>query len=538
MPMLLLLLLRGWKARPAGRGRAIPLTASVLGLSVALLGGLPLCARSQHQEYLEFDRYYQDFEPAGSLGVRDLPAIARLIVLETIAMSEHTRRELSGGPEGVRLGGFINGLWGASDAFYQAFADAGVEDPATVETQRLRLADVEAAYGEVGTSLGTLPGRAPLAARNYERAGRLIAEARAVLGPPGAGPNPATTAPAREAQVLRQSLRRIGDALAAISQALRPAVSDSPATEPVPARPVPASDPISDPDREPRSQGPSQGEGARSPVEVEPESQGKGPDGGVAVTAAEENRFRDRILLAVDGLWAQVLGFERLLWGRVNTGRLRDAFRPIAGRAEQLEAALRENGNRLPPNVQPLWREALAALRSVGDRFGLPRSIRLNADPVSPEAAGSLALPLVDRALAELRGFRADVSPRARGTEGAEWAAWVDDSQRLFEALTVFRREIARRPAPSTSTSTADAANRAPGQPEAVRPQAPREKQDQPPSSAKAQAWDEVRRAGRLLADRISQTAAENDPSPPELDRLRYVLSLLGQIPRLLAASG
>ena len=91
----------------------------------------------------------------------DLPRLARLTVLESIAMYQNVRSDLPFTMMGARIEGEMTLLWDSAEIF---FMSAMLGDAAGLARARPLLSDVEAAYDRLGATLGAMPGSAPCAA--------------------------------------------------------------------------------------------------------------------------------------------------------------------------------------------------------------------------------------------------------------------------------------------------------------------------------------------------------------------------------------
>ncbi len=90
----------------------------------------------------------------------DLPRLARLTVLESIAMYQNVRSDLPFTIMGARIEGEMTLLWDSAEIF---FMSATPGDAAGLARARPLLSDVEAAYDRLGATLGAMPGIAPRA---------------------------------------------------------------------------------------------------------------------------------------------------------------------------------------------------------------------------------------------------------------------------------------------------------------------------------------------------------------------------------------
>jgi hypothetical protein len=132
----------------------------------------------------------------------DLPELSRLLLLESISMREHLRRELRGTLAGPRLLEESDALWQAATLLDDVVAG----EPVGVTLQEA-LADLEAAYVRVRDDLGTVPGIARLAAYRLDRVTRLLGEIRPRIG--SAGPVGAANASGDLRREFRPQARRL-----------------------------------------------------------------------------------------------------------------------------------------------------------------------------------------------------------------------------------------------------------------------------------------------------------------------------------------
>jgi hypothetical protein len=121
---------------------------------------------------------FQDAPRTDRLTPADLPNLGRLVVLEATSMFVHVRSELADSPASYRLLDQIRTLWNAADAFTAAVAYYPLESQ-RIEAGRLALPDLEAAFENVRSTFGVLPGGAWSAAGNLLNMSRVMA----VLGP-------------------------------------------------------------------------------------------------------------------------------------------------------------------------------------------------------------------------------------------------------------------------------------------------------------------------------------------------------------------
>jgi hypothetical protein len=176
----------GWR-RTSGRLRSIALLA-VTGCLAVGLG--PELARAQGIANSVINGF--EIAPAGSLeweildrlaatnqyNPRDLPRLARMTVLESIAMYQNVRADLPQTMIGARIEGEMSMLWDAAELFYVTATPA---DAASLVRARPMLATVEAAYEQVDATLGAMPGLSRQAAFHLQDIARLLPVMNALI---------------------------------------------------------------------------------------------------------------------------------------------------------------------------------------------------------------------------------------------------------------------------------------------------------------------------------------------------------------------
>ncbi len=93
----------------------------------------------------------------GQYRPEDLPRLARLTVLESIAMYENLRSDFRATSMGARIEGEMSEFWDASELFYVS-ANYPPPNLGGLNRSRALLADVNAAYRQIDSSLGEYAG--------------------------------------------------------------------------------------------------------------------------------------------------------------------------------------------------------------------------------------------------------------------------------------------------------------------------------------------------------------------------------------------
>jgi len=110
----------------------------------------------------------------------DLPNLARLVVLESIAMLVDVRSDLAETTIGNRLGAEITGLSEASELFYESVSSTPLDLANLTSSQQLYEA-VVVSYRQVESTLGEFPGLSNQAAAHLRHVTRLIAMMSSVM---------------------------------------------------------------------------------------------------------------------------------------------------------------------------------------------------------------------------------------------------------------------------------------------------------------------------------------------------------------------
>jgi hypothetical protein len=153
---------------------------------------------------------------------RDLPRLARMTVLESIALYESMLSDLPQTMTGARIEGEMSVLWNSAEFFYVSLAPA--DAPSLVRSRPL-LSDVEEAYGRVDAILRSLPGISQRAALHLNDLARLLPAINALIDAMEAEavPAPAPVAPRLDPSVVREQARLLADDLRGTAKALRDA---------------------------------------------------------------------------------------------------------------------------------------------------------------------------------------------------------------------------------------------------------------------------------------------------------------------------
>jgi hypothetical protein len=312
----------------------------------------------------------------------DVFRLARLTVLESIAMYQNMRADLSGTMTGARLEGEMSALWDAAEFFYVG-AGAGPMNFASLTQSRVLVADLGAAYRQVSVSLGSLPGLSPRAADHLQDVSRLLPTMESVLDAietdvlgTGAPAPPANPPP--DPAALREASRRLIPEL----QGLIQSVSES--NPPPPGR--------------------------------------------------------DGLMAGLNGLLDLFQGFDRMLTAEPSAGDLVRSLRKVSNHMGSVEVQIvRLAGT---PELARRWREFRQRIYALSDDLGLPRVISLV--PAAPLAQGvdRKRLAPVDRAVAALDKFLSEAVP---GQDEATDAGsrFRGDVAQLRRALLQFRQQVA-----------------------------------------------------------------------------------------------
>ncbi len=363
---------------------------------LVFVGWLAVGARSAPAQNLE-NGVINSFEiaPAGSLEEEllnrlsvtqqyqpgDLPRLARLTLLETIAMYQNVRADLRLTSIGGRLEGEMSTLWEAAELFY-VNASYPPPDLAGLNRSRALLEDVNAAYQQVDSTLGQLPGLSQRAAFHLRDLSRILPVMDSVfdaidadVAEPVAAPEDRT----RELATIREHSGLLSESLRNMVQTVKD------------AKPAPTD--------------------------------------------------RESLVADLNGLLDLVQGFDRMLAAAPSTQDLVASLRPLRSRVWSVENRIA----RIPgvPELARRWGPVRQRFDVLSDDFGLPRVISLG--PVARPAQGveRNLLAQVDRAVAALDEFLAQAGAGLRSTEeGSEFEQGVG---RLRLNLLLLRQQTIAR---------------------------------------------------------------------------------------------
>jgi hypothetical protein len=367
---------------------------AILAMAGWLAAG-PACGPASGQ--VVANSVINDFEiaPAGSLewdildrlaashryDPRDLFRLARLTVLESIAMYENMRADLPGTMIGARREGEMSYLWDAAELFYVGVTPSDV--PSLVRSRPL-LADVEAAYGRLEATLGAMPGVSPRAALHLQNIARLLPVMNALIDAMEADQGvpagvPAAPAPPPDNGWLREQARGLVDDLRGVERSLKDATS--------------------------------------------------APAG------------RDALLADLDILIDLVQGFDRMLADGAPAGDIVETLRLIRSRLWPIQARFLQLAR--TPGLAGRWRPIRDRINSISDRFDRPRVIALKPTR-STRPAPSVdrrLLAQADRAIAAFDEFMNRPSPNGAATAGG--SQYQEELGQLRRRLLLFREQVA-----------------------------------------------------------------------------------------------
>ena len=373
------------------------------GLVLVLANGLaagPEAARGQMLDNSVIGGF--EIAPAGSLewemldrlsvtrqySRADLPRLARLTVLESIAMYENLRADLRETSIGARLEGEMSQLWDAAEIF-SIGANYPPPDLAGLNRSRAMLADVNAAYRQVDSSLGQLPGLSTRAAIHLQDIARLLPVMNAVFEAMDAEVARPVAAPANRATdlaALQEQSRRLAEDLRGLGTELDKVI------------PAPAG--------------------------------------------------RAGLIEDLNGLIDLVQGFDRMLAADPSNRDLADSLRLVRSRMWTVEARIvRFAGT---PALRSRWREVRRRIDALSNQFDLPRVISLVRPAGPARGVDRKLVARVDRAVAALDEFLSQAGTGLKRTEeGSEFEGQV--SRLRLSLLQLRQRAIANEsPGPLT----------------------------------------------------------------------------------------
>jgi hypothetical protein len=369
-----LLVLGGWLA-------AGPQIARAQNLENGVINSFEISpAGSLEEELLNRLAATQQFQPT------DLPWLARLTVLETIAMYQNVRADLRYTSIGARLEGEMSTLWDAAQIFY-VNASYPPPDLAGLNRSRALLDDVGAAFRQVDATLGSLPGYSERAAFHLADLERMFPVMTAVFNTIDAEvgePAPAPLGPGPDLVALREGVRLISEGLRNLIRT----VDD--------ARPAPAD--------------------------------------------------RPSLVADLNGLVELVQGFDRLLSSNPSNQDVVAALRPLRSRVWSVEARIVRTPG--ASDLTRRWQQVRQGFDALSDDFGLPRVFSLGPADRTLRRVDRILVAQVDRAIAALDEFLAQAGAGLRGTEeGSEFEAGVG---RLRLNLLLFRQRTVAKESTET----------------------------------------------------------------------------------------
>jgi hypothetical protein len=311
----------------------------------------------------------------------DLPRLARLTLLETIAMYQNVRSDLRLTSIGARIEGEMSTLWDAAELF-TVNASYPPPDLAGLNRSRALLQDVNAAYQQVDATLGQLPGLSPRAAYHLRDLSRMLPVMDSVFDAIDAEVAEPVAAPVDrtlELAAMRAHSRLLSEGLRGLIQA----VND--------AKPAPAD--------------------------------------------------RESLVADLNGLLDLVQGFDRMLSAAPSTQDLVASLRPLRSRVWSVEARI----VRIPgtPELGRRWGQVRQRFDALSDNFGLPRVISLAPGARPAQAVDRNLLAQVDRAVVALDEFLAQAGAGLRSTdEGSEFEVRV--GRLRLNLLLLRQRALAR----------------------------------------------------------------------------------------------
>jgi hypothetical protein len=315
----------------------------------------------------------------GQYQTGDLSRLARLTVLESIAMYENLRADLRGTAMGARLEGEMTAVWDAAELFYLSASSPPVDTASLMRTRAL-LADVGAAYRQVDATLGQLPGISPSAAFHLQDIGRLLPVMNSAFDAIETDLLSRATPPVDRSPDLTALRERTG-LLAGDLRGLIQKVSDS--------KPVPAG--------------------------------------------------RDDLIHELNGLLELVQGFDQMMAAETSTRDFVESLRLMRSRMWRVEAwTVRLAGI---PELSRRWQQVRQRINAISDEFGLPRVIARVPTARSAKSVDRILLAQIDRALAALDKFLTDGAPSL--AETAEGLQFQSEAGQLRRKILRFRQHVA-----------------------------------------------------------------------------------------------
>jgi hypothetical protein len=296
---------------------------------------------------------------SGAYGPDALPSLARLTVLESIAMLETARADLFASLTGNQLEEEIGALWDNAELFYESSFSAA-DDTESYARSQLLLVDMGTAFGQLESSLGELPGASPRAAARLRHVSSLLAATRIAMEATAASvPQQIPLAPDRTRGVVQ-----LDEQVGPLTQDLLDLIRE----------------------------------------------------------ADSFNRMQSghpSSLWDLRGLLELIQGFDRMLKLRAPERDLMDAFRPARRVMQRVDSEF--SRVRWPARVDELRRAVRGRIDGMADLLGLPRSIAVGRTVVTRSRPDRELLAMIDRTIIALDQSRPGRDePLASTREGSE----------------------------------------------------------------------------------------------------------------------
>jgi hypothetical protein len=308
--------------------------------------------------------------------------LARLAELRVIATLANIQNDLPGSITGVQLQSEAFALWNATDAFDQAVRYLP-PDLQNLAWSQMLLTDVDAAFGRMHASLGSMPSLSPRGAYYLEGIAELLPFAENGLQLIEADIIPPAPLPAKPVVSLADLHEQAGLLAAHLTERIKAI---------------------------------------------------RGRD------QQDDPRARESVIAEISRLLELVAGFDRVLVFEPTLPDVLESFRLLLRGAQSAEGIL------VQTRMAPAWRQIRDRLNAISDALGLPRAVGpLTRDrPGSPSPRATALLAVIDQA-STLLGAALD-APVPRGENGNEHFASGskagDDGRRLQIKLLEFHQRV------------------------------------------------------------------------------------------------